>query len=243
MENKKNLSVVACIFARGGSKGVPRKNIRDFNGKPLIAWTVELALSLEIFDHVVVSTDSPEIAEVARRYGAEIPFMRPEEFASDTVPERLAWRHAIENLPPFDIMVSLPAVAPLRRPETVVRCLELYRQGDSDMVITVTPSTHHPSFSMVSLDGNGYAHLLKSEGPTVLRRQDAASSYNMTPVCYVASPSVVMTYDRVMSCRVKPVVVDQEEAVDIDSMLDFEIASFLHAQRLHRQRELQHGKQ
>lgn len=224
--------VVACIFARGGSKGVPRKNIREFNGKPLIAWTIEMARNVGIFDHVYVSTDSQEIADVARQYGAEVPFLRPAELASDTVPERLAWRHAVQNLPSFDIMVSLSATVPLRRPETVVKCVDLFRKGGAEMVITVTPSRRHPSFDMVRVDEEGYAHLLDSVEKMVLRRQDAVKTYDMTPVCYVASPEVIMAHDRIMTCRVKPVVIDDVEAVDIDNMLDFEVAEFLHSKRL-----------
>lgn len=232
MSEKKKTSVIACIFARGGSKGVPRKNIRDFNGKPLIAWTIELAKSLHIFDDIIVSTDSTEIAEIARQYGAKTPFLRPAELASDAVAERLAWRHAVENLPPFDIMASLPATVPLRRPETVLKCLELFQQGDAEMVITITPSKTHPSFSMVSLDDNGYAHLLDSTDKMILRRQDAQKVFNMTPVCYLASPRIIMKHNRIMTCKVKTVIVDEIEAVDIDTMLDFEIASFLHAKKL-----------
>lgn len=232
MNKKKKPTAIACIFARGGSKGVPHKNIRDFNGKPLIAWTIELAKSLGIFDRVVVSTDSHEIAKIAGQYGADVPFLRPAELASDTVAERLAWRHAVENLPPFDVMASLPVTVPLRRPETVVKCMELFYLGDAEMVITVAPSKNHPAFNMVSLDGNGYAHLLDSVDKMVLRRQDAPKAFNMTPVCYVASPQIIMSHSRIMTCKVKSVIVDEVEAVDIDTMLDFEIASFLHARHL-----------
>ena len=231
MKNSATPSIFAFVFARGGSKGLPGKNIRNFNGKPLIAWTVELAVSLGIFDRVIVSTDSPEIADIARRYGAETPFLRPAELASDTVPERLAWRHAIENLPPFDIMVSLPATAPLRRPETVTQCIELFRKGDADTVVTVTPSLRHPMFSMITIDCDGFGHLLSQTGPTVLRRQDAPPSYDITPVCYVTTPSGVVTHNRVMAGRVKPVVVNQEESIDIDTLVDFDVAQFLHARR------------
>lgn len=231
MKNSATPSIFAFVFARGGSNGLPGKNIRNFNGKPLIAWTVELAVSLGIFDRVIVSTDSPEIADVARRYGAETPFLRPAELASDTVPERLAWRHAIENLPPFDIMVSLPATAPLRRPETVTRCIELFKKGDADTVITVTPAERHPSFNMVNLDSEGRAHLLMPTGPRVLRRQDAPAAYDMTTVCYVTSPSAVMSQNRIMEGHVKPVIIDRMEAMDIDTLDDFDVAAFLQTRR------------
>ena len=226
--------IVACIFARGGSKGVPRKNIRDFNGKPLIAWTIELALNLGIFEHVYVSTDSQEIADVALQYGAEVPFLRPAELASDTAPERLAWRHAVQNLPAFDIMVSLPATAPMRRSETILKCIELYKESDADTVIAVTKSGHNPAFNMIYMDEDGLSHLLFGGKEQILRRQDGRSSFDITTVCYVLSPDTILKQNRVMEGKVRSVIVDQEEAIDIDTMLDFDIAQFLHLRRLGR---------
>ena len=229
-----NFKMNAFIFARGGSKGVPRKNIKKFNVKPLIAWTIELAIGMSVFDHVIVSTDSEEIAQTARAYGAETPFLRPAELASDNAPEKLAWRHAVDNIEPFDIFVSLPAIAPLRRAETVRHCIEVFREGNADTVITVTPCAHHPSFSMVNLDEEGYAHLLMPTRNPVLRRQDTISAYDMVPVCYVTTPSWIKTMERVLSGRVKPVIIDREEAIDIDTAFDFEVAAFFHARRTMR---------
>ena len=232
MSDPNSPRINAFIFARGGSKGLPHKNIRNFNGKPLIAWTIELAICMGIFDRVIVSTDSEEIVKTAREYGAEIPFVRPAELASDTAPEKLSWRHAIDHLEPFDIFVSLPAIAPLRRAETIKHCIEVFCEGNADMVITVTPSAHHPSFSMVSLDKEGCAHILMPTRNPVLRRQDAVPAYDMAPVCYVSTPSWIMTMERVLSGRVKPVIIDREEAIDIDTAFDFEVAAFFHAQRI-----------
>lgn len=220
--------IVACIFARGGSKGVPRKNIREFNGKPLLAWTVEQALELGIFEHVYVSTDSQEIADVARRYGAEVPFLRPAELASDTAPERLAWRHAVQNLPPFDIMVSLPTTSPLRHPETIIKCVDLYKEGDVDTVIAITKSNHHPAFNMVNMDDRGYLHLAHQDKDIVLRRQDGKQIYNITTLCYVTSPHAIMNQNRIMEGRVKGIVCSQEESIDIDTVIDFDVAEFLY---------------
>ena len=128
---------VAFIFARGGSKGLPGKNIRMFAGKPLIAWAIEHAHKAEGIGRVIVSTDSEEIAAVASQYGAEVPFMRPSHLAKDDSPEWLSWRHALEfirndegSLP--DAMVSVPVTAPLRQPVDVERCLELFSEGDAD---------------------------------------------------------------------------------------------------------------
>jgi CMP-N-acetylneuraminic acid synthetase len=116
-------SVVAAIFARGGSKGVPRKNLRLINGSPLIAYAIRTALGVRAVSRVVVSTDDLEIAEVARSHGAEVPFMRPAELATDEASEWHAWQHAIKTLEAasgqFDLFVSIPTVCPLRTSEDV----------------------------------------------------------------------------------------------------------------------------
>lgn len=218
------------VFARGGSKGLPGKNIRDFCGKPLLAWSLDSAWSSCLFERLIVSTDSPEIAETARTYGAETPFMRPAELAGDSAVEWLAWRHALENLPQFDVFVSLPATAPLRRPETIKRCVDLYLQGGADLVLTVSPAQRHPSFNMVFLDEESEANLILPPIEMVTRRQDARPAYDVSTVCYVTSPDFIRSHIGPFSGRTKAVVVAAEEAVDIDTPLDFAMAEFLFQQ-------------
>jgi N-acylneuraminate cytidylyltransferase len=148
------MSVVAFIFARGGSKGLPGKNTRNICGKPLIAWSIEQAKAVSRIDRVIVSTNSEEIAEVARKYGAEVPFMRPAILATDESPEILSWRHGLEYLRETPqglprLMVSVPATAPLRISNDIERCIEMYDGGNCDAVITVTDSHRSPYFNMV----------------------------------------------------------------------------------------------
>ena len=160
--------ICAWIFARGGSKGLPGKNIRPLKGKPLIAYAIETAQKSRYIKNVFVSTDSPDIAAVAEQYGAIVPFLRPDELSSDTANERMAWRHAIEwmrsqgQYAPMDIMVSLPTTAPLRTPEEVDQAIELYLQGGADTVIAVSKSARHPAFNMVYVDENKYARIILS---------------------------------------------------------------------------------
>ena len=123
------MKVVAFIFARGGSKGLPGKNIRPLGGKPLIAWSIEHALAVKRIERVIVSTDSEEIAAVARDYGAEVPFIRPAELAQDDSPEWLSWRHALNYLGETtgalpEVMVSVPTTAPLRLAIDIENCLD-----------------------------------------------------------------------------------------------------------------------
>ena len=152
--NEKHIKVIAFIFARGGSKGLPGKNIRLLGGKPLIAWSIEHALAVKRIERIIVSTDSEEIAVVAREYGAEVPFIRPAELARDNSPEWMAWRHALNYLSEStgvlpEVMVSVPATAPLRHALDIENCLDEYEKSDADIVITVTEAHRSPYFNMV----------------------------------------------------------------------------------------------
>jgi len=226
------MKTVAFIFARGGSKGLPNKNIRLFGGKPLIAWSIENALSIKRIDRVIVSTDSEEIAEVARAFGAEVPFIRPQELARDDSPEWLAWRHGLNFLSESegefpDVMVSVPATAPLRSPLDIEKCLDQFEQGGADIVITATDAHRNPYFNMIKINSDGTVGLVNPPLQPIARRQDAPIVYDMATVCYVVNPDFVMTHDAVFQGRVKCVLVPPERAIDIDTLLDFEIAQVL----------------
>lgn len=223
--------IFAFVFARGGSKGLPNKNLRQLGGISLVGRSIQIAKDCGFFERIIVSTDSEAIAQVAWEYGVEVPFIRPPELASDTAPEWLAWQHAVKSLPPFDVFVSLPAVAPLRTAETVKKCVSLYLQGGVDVVMTVTPAQKHPSFNMVFLDDtNGIQIALPLEKP-LTRRQDAPPVYEITPIAYVTSPSFILSHERVMAGRTKALIVPQSEAVDVDTSMDFEFAEFLFQKR------------
>ena len=215
------------IFARGGSKGLPGKNIKPLGGLPLIGHAVNAARESGLIDRIIVSTDDEEIAETARRCGAEVPFMRPAELARDDSPEWLAWRHAIGEVEDFDVFVSLPCTAPLRNGEDVKRCIELYRAGGCDMVVTTRKAERHPSFNMVTRDADGYVHVAMPPAETVTRRQDAPEVFDMTTVAYVSSPRFILENDSLFAGRVKAVEIPAERAVDIDTELDFAFAEFL----------------
>lgn len=226
------MTAVAFIFARGGSKGLPGKNIRSFRGKPLIAWSIEQALAVGRIKRVIVSTDSEEIAAVARDYGAEIPFMRPADLARDDSPEWLAWRHALTHFKETagqypDVFVSVPATAPLRKVDDIERCLDEFDKGDSDIVITVTDAHRSPYFNMVKDNLDGSVGLVIQEPSTVTRRQDAPAVYDMATVCYVANPDFIISHGAPFEGRVKAVYVPPERSIDIDTLLDFRIAEFV----------------
>jgi CMP-N-acetylneuraminic acid synthetase len=226
------MKATAFTFARGGSKGLPEKNIRPLWGKPLIAWAIEHALAIKRIERVIVSTDSEEIAAVAREYGAQVPFIRPAELARDDTPEWLAWRHALNYLLDIEgalpeVMVSVPATAPLRLPLDIEKCLDEYGKGNVDMVVTVTDAHRSPYFNMVITNADGTVGLVNPPRSAIVRRQDAPVVYDMATVAYVARPEFVMTHDATFEGRVRAVHVPPERAIDIDTLLDFQIAECL----------------
>jgi CMP-N-acetylneuraminic acid synthetase len=218
----------AFIFARGGSKGLPRKNVLPIGGMPMLAHAIRIAHDLQEVDQVYVSTDCEEVAFIARQYGAEI-INRPSELASDTASEWLAWQHAInvlkQSVGSFDRFLSLPATAPLRKPEDVQRCLNALQAG-IDMVITMTPAHRSPWFNMVTADLDGKVKLVANEG-SIMRRQDSISCYDMTTVAYVSRPEFILKASSMWDGSVVGVEVPRERSIDVDDDLDFAIARFL----------------
>jgi N,N'-diacetyl-8-epilegionaminate cytidylyltransferase len=222
---------VGLISARGGSKGVPRKNIRPLAGKPLIGWAIEVARNCPSLDRVVVSTDDAEIADVARRFGAEVPFLRPSELARDDSPELLTWQHCIRTLTADDgkapeVLVAVPATAPLRAVEDVEACVaDLYRSG-ADLCLTVKSAERNPYFTMVTLE-DGWARMLIKPPKPIFRRQDAPEVFDIVPVAYAARAEYVLRTPRLLDGKVRATIVPAERSVDIDTELDLAFAEFL----------------
>jgi CMP-N-acetylneuraminic acid synthetase len=223
---------IALICARGGSKGLPGKNIRMLNGKPLIGWAIDLAKSLTQVRRILVSTDSEEIAEISRKFGADVPFQRPKELADDNSSEWLVWRHALDFIKSEegkypDSLLVLPVTAPLRSKEDVEECLDVFNKKKPDIVVTVTDAHRSPYFNMIKKNEQGFAELVIQNDKKVFRRQDAPIVYDMTTVAYVSRPDFIMNSPGIFDGKVFPVCIPQERAVDIDSLRDFEYAEFL----------------
>lgn len=230
-------SLTAFVFARGGSKGLPGKNIKPLAGKPLNGWAIEAALAVSEIKRVLVSTDDPDIARVARECGAEVPFLRPDSLASDTASELDAWRHALETLRDTegtlpDPFISVPATAPLRLPQDISACLNCYRAGGADVVLTTTEAHRNPWFNMVAAGAGGIVTLVNNPDGAVTRRQDAPEVMDLATVAYVADPRFILAGGKLFSGRVKAVSVPVERAIDIDTAHDFAIAEFLMIKRL-----------
>ncbi len=232
------MKTYAFIFARGGSKGLPGKNIKMLLGKPLIAHAIDMAKKVPEIDRVFVSTDSKEIAQVAKEYGAEVPFIRPEELSSDTAPEWNAWQHAVSYVKthygPFDCFISLPTTAPCREIKDIKRALDQLQEG-VDMVVTASKSGHHPYFNMLKTDSTGFSSkFIDSE--SVSRRQEVDQAFNMTTVAYVSRPDFILENSSIWDGTLKMQEVDALNAIDIDDESDFSLAELVLQDRLSKQK-------
>ncbi|AIY39056.1 acylneuraminate cytidylyltransferase family protein [Acinetobacter baumannii] len=217
----------AFIFARGGSKGLPGKNIKPLAGKPLLQYSIDTALASDLIEQVFVSTDDQAIAQVAIEGGA-ILIERPAELATDQSPEWLSWRHAVEwateHYGSFDGFVSLPATSPLRSQEDVEAAI-LKRQAETaDICIAVTPASRSPYFNMVKYNEAGFVELVNQPEGEVSRRQDAPKVFDITTVVYATTPEFVLNSYGLFSGKVASIEVPKARAVDIDDIYDFRLA-------------------
>jgi len=228
-----NKKILCLICARCGSKGIPGKNIVKLGGKPLIKWSIDMALQLNFLDKIVVSTDCNEIASVARQSGADIPFIRPKELAEDNSPEWHVWQHAIKEMDRIeqfkpDCLLVLPPTSPFRSQKDLKSGFDHFFANNADIVVSVKESSRNPYFNMVELNDHNYAELCKKmESNQVLRRQDAPTVYDMSTVFYIANPVFVLNSDNMFQGRVHIVKVPDVRAVDIDTPLDLKFAEFL----------------
>jgi len=232
-----NSDVIAFIFARGGSVAVPQKNVRKIAGKPLIGHAIECAQQAKRIDRVMVSTDDDEIADVARQFGAEVPFMRPEHLARSDSAEIDAWQHAAKYLQSDDfgsdspeIFISVPTTSPLRSADDLDRIVEEYQRGGVDIVLGVTESAHNPYWNMFVLDADGVASLAiepSQEYPHPTTRQGAPTTYDITTVGYAVNLDYIIGASTLFEGTVRAVDIPIERAWDIDTEMDLEIANYL----------------
>lgn len=218
----------AFIFARGGSKGLPKKNVKLLAGKPLIHYSIETAFQVDSIDKVFVSTDDKEIAEVAESAGA-IVINRPANLAQDNSPEWLAWQHAIEWVENqygiFDEFISLPATSPLRNVDDVINALLKRREKEADFCISVTEASRSPYFNMVKVNDDGFVELInRPDSGVIFRRQDAPTVFDVTTVAYISTPQFIFNNEGLFDGSVVNIEVPKERAVDIDDIYDFMLA-------------------
>jgi CMP-N-acetylneuraminic acid synthetase len=230
--------VLCVIAARGGSRGIPGKNLRPLLGKPLIVWSIEQALQTPEIDRVVVSTDDEKIAEVARKAGAAVPFMRPAEFATAEAGKFAVWRHALAATEKalgesYHVFIDLDCTGPVRTPSDISAALRQFRSGRDGgvkAVMSVAPARRNPYFNLLEAGQDGALRPAKAQGE-VLRRQDAPECFDAIASIYVLDCAYVRNATGLFEGRVDGFVMQPEQAFDIDDELDFRIVEMVLRER------------
>lgn len=234
-----NCNILCTICARGDSKGVKNKNIRLLSGKPLIAYTIRQALKWGKARHVIVSTDSKKIANIAKRYGAEIPFMRSKELACDNAPKLFSVRDALiesEKIfkEKYDIVVDLDATAPIRKIKDLDNSLKIFIKKKPKTLFSVVKTHGNPYFNMVENKGNGFVKLCKESLREVVARQKAPKVYSMNASIYFYARKFLLNQKHTMpfSDKTAIYIMDELSTYDIDSEIDFKFIEFLFKERI-----------
>lgn len=225
--------ILATICCRGGSKGVPGKNIKNLKGKPLIAYTIESAKGSALIKDLIISTDDYTIAEVAKQFGASVPFMRPADLASDTASKWPVFIHAVEEYEKLtgnavDYLVDLDVTVPLKTSADIDGAIQMaLNDPGTDVVITGYEPERNPYFNMMEVKENGFAEIVKKGERPIVRRQDAPAVYSLTPAAYVVKKSALYEFEHWSKAKCKIFPIPRERAVDIDTDIDFKIVEFL----------------
>ena len=219
------MSTIALIPARGGSKGIPRKNIKLFNSKPLIYWSIQTALNSNYVDRVIVSTDDEEIAEVAKSYSAEVPFLRPKKFASDQSPGIDPVIHALENIPNVDNILLLQPTSPFRETKHIEEIFQLSAKYNSDSVVSISLFKKHVDMFFYLNDKKkltAYNDKIKS-----LPRQQYQNIYTLNGSLYLSTKDSLCTNKSFVTPKTIGYVMSDKYSLDIDTQLDWDLAEFI----------------
>ena len=236
------MSILCLIAARGGSQGVPGKNIRPLLGKPLIAWAIDSALAAPEIDRVVVSTDSSDIADVARAAGAEVPFIRPADLAQPSTGKFQVWQHALLTCERhyetrYDLFVDVDCTNPLLESSDITAAVGRFRSLRAagvgvDAVFTIAAARHNPYFNLVERSASGAMKMSKTSGETVLARQNAPAVYEHIAGVYVLDPEYVRRAQHLLDGHAEGYEVPADKAVDIDTEVDFALVELLLKRRM-----------
>lgn len=219
------MKILALIPARGGSKGIPRKNIKPLVGKPLIGWTIDAARRASDIDRLVVSTEDEEIAAVARQLGAEVPFMRPVELAADDAPGVAPVLHAIDQLPGYDWILLLQPTSPLRSSADIEGIINLCRNRNAPSAVSVCEVSKHP-FWMYERDDLDRLQPLIQDRPETLRRQDLPKAYVLNGALYIARTDWLIENQGFMGSGTLGYVMPPERSADLDTLQDWRWISY-----------------
>ena len=228
----KGLNILAVVPARGGSKGIPRKNLRKVGGLSLIARAARVAGALDWIDHSVISTDDPEMAEEGRRFGLEAPFTRPEHLAGDTALGIDVWKHAwlaSEDYynKKFHVSVKLEPTSPLRRPEDIEKTVRMVIDKGHPAAATISPTpAHYTPHKTLTVSGEGIIGFYLEDGAKFSLRQGIPEYYHRNGICYAATRKHVVHQGMIIDETAAAVII-QRPVVNIDDMFDLEMADWL----------------
>lgn len=223
------MKILVVIPARGGSKGIPHKNIKPLNGKPLICYSIDIARQIVCDEDICVTTDDDEIIKVVEDYGLHVPFKRPAELATDTCGSNEVIQHAYtfyENQGlHYDIILLLQPTSPFRQVDDVKACVSKY-SPNKDMVVSVKPASANPYYDIYEEDEHGNLMISKGDG-TIVRRQEAPKCYEYNGAVYVINPRSLMTIGMPNFKKVGFVEMDEIHSLDLDTILDWKYAELL----------------
>jgi N-acylneuraminate cytidylyltransferase/CMP-N,N'-diacetyllegionaminic acid synthase len=224
-----NKTILAIIPARGGSKGIPHKNIKDLNGKPLIAWTIKESLKSKYIDKLIVSTEDKEIAEISKKYGAKVPFLRPAELALDSTPGIDPILHAVKWFKNrncnFDYVMCLQCTSPFRTYDQIDEAIENLFEKDADSIVSVCENEITP-YWMKKIE-NGKLKDFLDENVFYARRQDVPKVYRLNGAIYMAKTQLLLNIKNWYTENTIPYIMDEISSIDIDNILDFKFAEFV----------------
>lgn len=228
----KGKNILGLIPARGGSKGLPRKNIKPLLGKPLIAWTIEQALASRYLDRLVVSTDDKEIAEISKKYGADVPFMRPKELAKDNakgidvVLHAIYWLKENDNRRQYDLIILLQPTSPLKTTEDIDKAIELLFLKEAKAIVSVCEVDHHPLWANTLPEDGCMKDFIKQEIMNK-NRQELPVFYRLNGAIYLAYCNYIKKQKSFFGEKTFAYIMPKSRSVDIDDEIDFKLAEIL----------------
>lgn len=227
------MEILGTICCRGGSKGVPGKNIKLLNGKPLIVHSIEAAKGSKYLTDLIISTDDETIIDIASKAGANVPFKRPAELATDTSSKWPVFIHAVNEYErlygkSIDFIVDMDVTVPLKTSFDIDGAIQMALEDNTvDVVITGYEPERNPYFNMMEIGNDGFAHIVKQTETPIVRRQDAPVVYSLTPAAYVIKKSALFEFEHWSKAKCKIYPMPRTRAVDIDTEIDFKIVEAL----------------
>jgi CMP-N,N'-diacetyllegionaminic acid synthase len=222
----KNKSIIGVIPARGGSKGIPKKNIKPLAGKPLISWTIEEAKKSKYLDRLILTSDNEEIIKVAKKYGCDVPFVRPSALAGDNTSGIDPIIHALGEInDTFDYVLVLQPTSPLRNVIDIDTCIEKIIDNNDNSLVSIYETDKSPYWMFILNEGNQLKKLIDEQIPS--RRQDTPDSYSLNGAIYLADTRWFLDRKSFLNQETKGYIMPKERSFDIDTELDFQICEFL----------------